>query len=93
MVEYVREADVRCDCMDRGMDPDTGIDPRGCRPCLGSCCNKNSPGYRWGCQECNFTKWVSPCGRCQGHGVYDLMGQTRCLGDDRGYHDNSRVLL
>jgi hypothetical protein len=93
LVEYVVQEDVRCDCMNHELDPRTGFNPGGHRPCLGANCNKGTDGERWGCEECNFTMWVYPCGSCSGHGVYDLMGQTLCVGDERGRHDNRGALL
>lgn len=93
MIEYVSEQDVECHCMSRERDPRNGMDTRGLRPCPSPYCNKGTPGERWGCEDCNFTMWVFPCGSCDGDGVYDLKQWTRCTGDERGQHDNSGAFL
>lgn len=93
VIEVVVEEDVECPCMSYELDPRTGFDPHGHRPCPSRNCNKGTPGERWGCEDCNFTMWVYPCGSCSGDGVYDVTEYTRCTGDERGQHDNRGAFL
>lgn len=89
IIVCVVEEDVPCHCMNRpSVDHRTGVDPRGLSPCMNSYCNTANPMYEYGCEECNFTLHVGVCRSCNGQGVYDRMGETRCVGDERGSHDN-----